>query len=124
MPNGYSDVNLPAVTFELYRVSGKVTEDTDIYNEKNLFATQTVTNWADAHKNGTYVFNFTDENGEMLDLPRYDAEGNVYTYYMRENLKRLATTVRRLIACSPSPIQNPTPTWRRTSTIHQKASST
>lgn len=89
VPNGYSDVNLPAVTFELYRVSGKVTEDTDIYNEKNLFATQTVTNWADAHKNGTYVFNFTDENGEMLDLPRYDAEGNVYTYYMREKTEAL-----------------------------------
>lgn len=89
VPNGYSDVNLPAVTFELYRVSGKVTEDTDIYNEKNLFATQTVTNWADAHKNGTYVFNFTDENGEMLDLPRYDAEGNVYTYYMREKPEAL-----------------------------------
>lgn len=89
VPNGYSDVNLPAVTFELYRVSGKVTEDTDIYNEKNLFATQTVTNWADAYKNGTYVFNFTDENGEMLDLPRYDAEGNVYTYYMREKPEAL-----------------------------------
>lgn len=84
VPNGYSDVNLPAVTFELYRVSGKVAEDEDIYKEENLFATQTVTDWASAHQNGTYVFNFTDENGEMLDLPRYDAEGNVYTYYMRE----------------------------------------
>lgn len=84
VPNGYSDVNLPAVTFELYRVSGKVAEDEDIYKEENLFATQTVTDWADAHKNGTYVFNFTDGNGEKLDLPRYDAEGNVYTYYMRE----------------------------------------
>lgn len=84
VPNGYSDVNLPAVTFELYRVSGKVAEDEDIYKEENLFATQTVTDWASAHKNGTYVFNFTDGNGEKLDLPRYDAEGNVYTYYMRE----------------------------------------
>lgn len=84
VPNGYSDVNLPAVTFELYRVSGKVAEDENIFTEENLFATQTVTDWADAHKNGTYVFNFTDGNGEKLDLPRYDAEGNVYTYYMRE----------------------------------------
>lgn len=89
VPNGYSDVNLPAVTFELYRVSGKVAEDEDIYKEENLFATQTVTDWADAHQNGTYVFNFTDKNGEMLDLPRYDAEGNVYTYYMREKPEAL-----------------------------------
>lgn len=84
VPNGYSDVNLPAVTFELYRVSGKVAEDEDIYKEENLFATQTVTDWASAHQNGTYVFNFTDGNGEKLNLPRYDEEGNVYTYYMRE----------------------------------------
>lgn len=89
VPNGYSDVNLPAVTFELYRVSGKVAGDEDIYKEENLFATQTVTDWADAHQNGTYVFNFTDKNGEMLDLPRYDAEGNVYTYYMREKPEAL-----------------------------------
>ena len=95
VPNGYSDVNLPAVTFELYRVSGKVTEDTDIYNEKNLFATQTVTNWADAHKNGTYVFTFMEKDADgndidkALKLPRYDAEGNVYTYYMREKPEAL-----------------------------------
>ncbi len=89
VPNGYSDVNLPAVTFELYRVSGKVAEDEDIYKEENLFATQTVTDWASAHQNGTYVFNFTDGNGEKLNLPRYDAEGNVYTYYMREKPEAL-----------------------------------
>lgn len=89
VPNGYSDVNLPAVTFELYRVSGKVAEDEDIYKEENLFATQTVTDWASAHQNGTYVFNFTDGNGEKLNLPRYDEEGNVYTYYMREKPEAL-----------------------------------
>lgn len=89
VPNGYSDVNLPAVTFELYRTTKSADEVKDEdgklnYNEMEPFATQTVTDWASAHQNGTYVFNFTDGNGEKLDLPRYDEEGNVYTYYMRE----------------------------------------
>ena len=94
VPNGYSDVNLPAVTFELYRTTksaDEVKDDNDKldYSKMDKFATQTVTDWADAHQNGTYVFNFTDKNGEMLDLPRYDAEGNVYTYYMREKPEAL-----------------------------------
>lgn len=89
VPNGYSDVNLPAVTFELYRTTKPAKEVLDEngnpkYDEMELFDTETVNDWASAHQNGTYVFNFTDENGEMLDLPRYDEEGNVYTYYMRE----------------------------------------
>ena len=89
VPNGYSDVNLPAVTFELYRTTKSADEVKDDngkldYSKMDKFATQTVTDWASAHQNGTYVFNFTDGNGEKLDLPRYDEEGNVYTYYMRE----------------------------------------
>ena len=89
MPNGYDDINLPAVTFELYRTTESADEVKDDngkldYSKMDKFATQTVTDWADAHKNGTYVFNFTDGNGEKLNLPRYDEEGNVYTYYMRE----------------------------------------
>lgn len=89
MPNGYDDINLPAVTFELYRTTKPADEVKDEdgklnYNEMEPFATQTVTDWASAHQNGTYVFNFTDGNGEKLNLPRYDEEGNVYTYYMRE----------------------------------------
>lgn len=94
VPNGYSDVNLPAVTFELYRTTKPAKEVIDEngnlkYDEMELFDTETVNDWADAHKNGTYVFNFTDGNGEKLNLPRYDAEGNVYTYYMREKPEAL-----------------------------------
>lgn len=89
MPNGYDDINLPAVTFELYRTTKPADEVKDEdgklnYNEMEPFATQTVTDWASAHQNGTYVFNFTDDDGNKIELPRYDAEGNVYTYYMRE----------------------------------------
>lgn len=89
VPNGYSDVNLPAVTFELYRTTKPAKEVLDEngnpkYDEMELFDTETVNDWASAHQNGTYVFNFTDDEGNKLDLPRYDAEGNVYTYYMRE----------------------------------------
>ena len=54
-----------------------------------LFDTETVNDWADAPKNGTYVFNFTDDDGNKLNLPRYDEEGNVYTYYMREKPEAL-----------------------------------
>lgn len=89
VPNGYSDVNLPAVTFELYRTTKPAKEVLDEngnpkYSEMTLFDTETVSDWANAHQNGTYVFNFTDDDGNKIDLPRYDAEGNVYTYYMRE----------------------------------------
>lgn len=89
VPNGYSDVNLPAVTFELYRTTKPAKEVLDEngnpkYSEMTLFDTETVSDWANAHQNGTYVFNFTDDDGNKIKLPRYDAEGNVYTYYMRE----------------------------------------
>lgn len=89
VPNGYSDVNLPAVTFELYRTTKPAKEVLDEngnpkYSEMTLFDTETVSDWANAHQNGTYVFNFTDDDGNKIELPRYDAEGNVYTYYMRE----------------------------------------
>ena len=95
MPNGYDDINLPAVTFELYRTTKSADEVKDDngkldYSKMDKFAMQTVTDWASAHQNGTYVFTFMEKNTEgndtdkALDLPRYDAEGNVYTYYMRE----------------------------------------
>lgn len=95
MPNGYDDINLPAVTFELYRTTKSADEVKDEdgklnYNEMEPFATQTVTDWASAHQNGTYVFTFMEKDADgndtdkALKLPRYDAEGNVYTYYMRE----------------------------------------
>lgn len=95
MPNGYDDINLPAVTFELYRTTKSADEVKDDngkldYSKMDKFATQTVTDWASAHQNGTYVFTFMEKNAEgndtdkALKLPRYDAEGNVYTYYMRE----------------------------------------
>lgn len=95
MPNGYDDINLPAVTFELYRTTKSADEVKDDngkldYSKMESFATQTVTNWASAHQNGTYVFTFMEKNADgndtdkALKLPRYDAEGNVYTYYMRE----------------------------------------
>lgn len=95
MPNGYDDINLPAVTFELYRTTKSADEVKDEdgklnYNEMESFATQTVTDWASAHQNGTYVFTFMEKDADgndtdnALKLPRYDAEGNVYTYYMRE----------------------------------------
>ena len=95
MPNGYDDINLPAVTFELYRTTKPADEVKDEdgklnYNEMEPFATQTVTDWASAHQNGTYVFTFMEKDADgndtnkALKLPRYDAEGNVYTYYMRE----------------------------------------
>ena len=95
MPNGYDDINLPAVTFELYRTTKSADEVKDEngkldYSKMDKFATQTVTDWASAHQNGTYVFTFMEKDADgndtnkALKLPRYDAEGNVYTYYMRE----------------------------------------
>ena len=95
MPDGYDDINLPAVTFELYRTTKSADEVKDDnskldYSKMDKFATQTVTDWASAHQNGTYVFTFMEKDADgndtdkALELPRYDAEGNVYTYYMRE----------------------------------------
>ena len=95
MPDGYDDINLPAVTFELYRTTKSADEVKDDngkmdYSKMDKFATQTVTDWASAHQNGTYVFTFMEKDAygndtdKALELPRYDAEGNVYTYYMRE----------------------------------------
>lgn len=95
MPDGYDDINLPAVTFELYRTTKSADEVKDDngkldYSKMDKFAMQTVTDWASAHQNGTYVFTFMEKDADgndidkALKLPRYDAEGNVYTYYMRE----------------------------------------
>lgn len=99
MPNAYPDVDLPAVTFELDQYVGE-----ELVKEN--VASLEVTQWADAKVNGTYVFQIeylgknvmtvaedgtvtvepATENANAQTLPRYDGEGRLYTYMVREEI--------------------------------------
>lgn len=101
MPNAYPDVDLPAVTFKLDRYVAGNEENP----EKNV-ASLTVNSWASAKVNGTYVFQIeylgenvmtvaedgtvtvepATENANAQTLPRYDEEGRLYTYVVREEI--------------------------------------
>lgn len=103
LPDAYPDVDLPAVTFNLYQ-----TYDGTVADNAERVAWLTVDKWASAKVNGTYVFQieYLGENvmtveadgtvtvtGEPLNgdteptpLPRYDGEGRLYTYVVREEI--------------------------------------
>ena len=96
LPGGYPREDLPTVTFALDR---SWTEGGETQTEENV-ASLTVSDWADIYQNGTYVFRIeyegtntmTVENGAVLVtgeagqplLPRYNEDGSLYTYTLRE----------------------------------------
>lgn len=97
MPSGYPAVDFPAVTFEVYQ-----TLDGDVPDTAEPVATYTMTKWADAAQSGTYQFEIShtgennpdvaaenpDDGAETAetteDLPRYDEQGQMYVYVLRE----------------------------------------
>lgn len=98
MPSGYPAVDLPAVTFEVYRT---LDPDGDVPDTAEPVATYTMTEWADAAQSGTYQFTISHtgennlavaaenaddgaETAEETDLPRYDEQGQMYVYVLRE----------------------------------------
>lgn len=96
MPSGYPAVDFPAVTFEVYQ-----TLDGDVPDTAQPVATYTMTEWADAAQSGTYQFTISHtgennpavaaenaddgaETAEETALPRYDEQGQMYQYVLRE----------------------------------------
>lgn len=96
MPSGYPVVDFPAVTFEVYQ-----TLDGDVPDTAEPVATYTMTKWADAAQSGTYQFTISHtgennpavaeedagdgaETAEKTKLPRYDEQGQMYVYVLRE----------------------------------------
>lgn len=86
LPAGWNPANLPTVTFAVDQYKGEKLV-------KSGIATLTVSDWTN-WQNGTYVFEITHtgENtpgetevpeGEQL-LPKYDEDGNLYNYVLRE----------------------------------------
>ena len=99
MPSGYPAVDFPAVTFEVYQT---LAPDGVVPDTAEPVATYTMTEWADAAQSGTYPFTIshTGENNPDVaaenagdgaetaetteDLPRYDEQGQMYVYVLRE----------------------------------------
>lgn len=100
LPSGYSDVDLPAVKFELYR-----NDPSEPDKAKEYVSEITVSRWADIKANGSYSFDILYEgvntmtvedggtvviSGEEKDgqaakpLPKYNEEGQLYEYELRE----------------------------------------
>ncbi len=98
LPSGYPDADLPKVTFGLYQSLAN-----DTAEKGTQVATLTVSDWADVHLNGSYLFRIeytgenvmTVENGEVevvpaddnqnaQKLPKYDQQGRLYTYTLEE----------------------------------------
>ncbi len=96
LPAGYPAADLPAVTFALDQYRG------DTLMQEGI-ATLTISNWAQLAQSGGYSFQlaYTGENVlELVDgvltckpadgntgatpLPRYDGEGRLYSYTLRE----------------------------------------
>lgn len=97
LPDSYPMTDLPTVTFYLDRIAGDGPEEKGV-------ASMTVTggDWEKLLVNGQYVFAFghTDENepsseipgdGKLPEgtalLPRFDTQGRLYTYTVREVIK-------------------------------------
>ena len=88
LPAGWNPANLPTVTFAVDQYKGEELVQLGI-------AALTVSDWTD-WQNGTYVFEIThtgantpgEEEGEIPDgeqlLPKYDEDGNLYNYVLRE----------------------------------------
>lgn len=97
LPDSYPMTDLPTVTFYLDRTAGDGPEEKDV-------ASMTVTgvDWKNLLVNGQYVFAFghtganapsseIPEDGKLPPdetlLPRFDAQGRLYTYTVREVIK-------------------------------------
>ena len=88
LPAGWNPANLPTVTFAVDQYKGEELVQLSI-------AELTVSDWTN-WQNGTYVFKIThtgvntpgEEEGEIPDgeqlLPKYDEDGNLYNYVLRE----------------------------------------
>lgn len=98
MPSGYPAVDFPAVTFEVYQT---LDPDGVVPDTAQPVATYTMTEWADAVQSGTYQFTISHtgennsavaaenaddgaETAEETELPRYDEQGQMYVYVLRE----------------------------------------
>ena len=85
LPAGWNPANLPTVTFAVDQYKGEDVVEAGI-------ATLTVSDWTD-WQNGTYVFEIThtgvntpgeEASEEQQLLPKYDEDGNLYNYVLRE----------------------------------------
>lgn len=85
LPAGWNPANLPTVTFAVDQSKGEELV-------KSGIATLTVSDWTD-WQNGTYVFEIThtgentpgeEASEEQQLLPKYDEDGNLYNYVLRE----------------------------------------
>lgn len=93
VPASYPTVDLPEVTFTLYRQLAQ--------QEREAVATLTVSDWAGIYHNGSYLFRLeyeglnkisVDAEGNVIitgeqdakKLPKYDSEGRMYTYTLEE----------------------------------------
>lgn len=85
LPAGWNPANLPTVTFAVDQYKGEELVQLDI-------AALTVSDWTD-WQNGTYTFQIThtgentpgeEASEEQQLLPKYDEDGNLYNYVLRE----------------------------------------
>ena len=97
LPDSYPMTDLPTVTFYLDRTAGDGPEEKGV-----AYMTVEGDDWANLLVNGQYVFAFghTDENEPSSEipedgklpqgtalLPRFDTQGRLYTYTVREVIK-------------------------------------
>lgn len=97
LPDSYPDTQLPAVTFALDRTW----TESGVTQKEEAVATLTVTDWASVHRSGTYLFRMQYEGENIMavsggeitvtpadpaaeQLPRYNENGSLYTYALRE----------------------------------------
>lgn len=108
---GFPEEDLPAVTFAVDRYTGVKPPEEDEWAEGNKdVATITVSDWAAVNVNGTYTFTIsrTGKNTMVVNddgsvtyeyeensspLPRYDENGSLYTYVLREESVEWAADV-------------------------------
>lgn len=85
LPAGWNPANLPTVTFTVDQYKGEKLV-------KSGIATLTVSDWTN-WQNGTYTFQIThtgvntpgeEASEEQQLLPKYDKDGNLYNYVLRE----------------------------------------
>lgn len=96
LPNGYKELDLPAVTFYVMQ---KDKDSTDEAGWTEVATLQVKSNqWADLEENGSYIFeilkkgdNYINEQGDIESsseelLPKYDEEGKLYQYKLDEEV--------------------------------------
>lgn len=92
LPNGYKELDLPAVTFYVMRDDKGDEPVATLKVEKDQ--------WADLNQNGSYIFeilqeddNYINDEGKIVNkdgkaplLPKYDANGKLYQYKLDEEV--------------------------------------